>query len=136
MINYCNKRNWHPAANLFPLLEPDELKELAADIAEHGLLNPVVLLDGKVLDGRNRVLACKLARVKPEFVAWEQNGIPAVAWVIAQNLHRRHLAAGQRAAVAVEAKPLLAAEIKPGRPKKNGANNGTKWVSGSLTKPQ
>jgi hypothetical protein len=106
------------------MLEPDELKELAADIAKNGLLNPVVLLEDQVLDGRNRMLACKLAGVTPEFTEWEQNGVSPVAWVIAQNLRRRHLTAGQRAAVAVEAKPLFDAEIKNGRPTKNSPKNG------------
>ncbi len=41
----------HEAAALFPLIGGDELAELAADIREQGLLNPIVLFDGKVLFG-------------------------------------------------------------------------------------
>lgn len=33
----------HPAAELFPLMSEAELRELAADIKEHGLQHPVVL---------------------------------------------------------------------------------------------
>src|SRR5205085_4815531 len=51
----------HPVAALFPLLPPDELAALAADIRAHGLLHAVVLgADGQVIDGRNRLAACKL----------------------------------------------------------------------------
>ena len=46
----------HPAANLFPLLEVEspEFGELVQDIREHGLLQPIVLCDGKILDRRSR----------------------------------------------------------------------------------
>ncbi len=48
----------HPVAELFPMLGADDLAELAADIAERGLLHPIVLdADGRLLDGRNRLAA-------------------------------------------------------------------------------
>jgi hypothetical protein len=67
---YCDENYWHEAANVLPILEGDELNDLAEDIRKYGLQNPVVLLDGKVLDGRNRLLACKLADVEPSFQEW------------------------------------------------------------------
>jgi ParB family chromosome partitioning protein len=94
------------------LLSSEDLHELSEDIRENGLLNPIVLFESKVLDGRNRLLACKAAGVEPTFTEWVQNGVSAVAWVVSVNLKRRHLSSGQRAAVAVEAKPLLEDEAK------------------------
>lgn len=107
----------HPAANLFPMLSEKELRELADDIKAHGLLNSIVLLDGKVLDGRNRLAACDMAGVEPR--TEEYRGTTPVEYVLAANLKRRHLTASQKAAVAVASLPLLEAEAKE-RQKKHG----------------
>ena len=103
---------WHPAASLFPLLSGDEFKDLAADILDRGLLNPIVMHGGEVLDGRNRLIACIAAGVEPRFVEWVDPGCGPSAWVISQNLHRRHLSASQRAVIALDALPLFEAEAR------------------------
>jgi hypothetical protein len=74
------------------------LCDLAADIAANGLRDPLVVTpDGKLLDGRNRALACDMAGVEPTFVTY--GGDP---WLfsLSKNKHRRHLAADQIALVA------------------------------------
>ena len=101
----------HPACKLFPKLGDVELRELADDIKANGLQNAIILLDGKILDGRNRHAACKLAGVEPRFEKWKGKGSP-VEWVISQNLMRRHLTASQRAVVALDLLPLLEKEAK------------------------
>jgi hypothetical protein len=103
---------WHPAANLFPLLSGEEFDALVADIRAEGLHNPITLHEGLVLDGRNRLLACEKAGVEPRFIEWDPKGSSPTSWVISLNLQRRHMTAGQRAMVAVDAKPLLAEEAK------------------------
>src|SRR5262252_1578986 len=81
----------HPAAALFPLLPTDspEFGELVADIGEHGLLQPIVLREGKILGGRNRYRACQHAGVEPRFEQW--SGESPTACVLSLSLHRRHL---------------------------------------------
>ena len=101
----------HPACKLFPKLGDVELRELADDIKTNGLQNAIILLDGKILDGRNRHAACKLSGVEPRFEEWTGKGSP-VEWVISQNLMRRHLTASQRAVVALDLLPLLEKEAK------------------------
>lgn len=68
---------------------------------------------GLLLDGRNRILACRIAGVKPVLVEWQApEGVTPTEWVIAQNLTRRHLDQSQAAACAVKALPLLKAEAR------------------------
>lgn len=51
--------DFHPAANAFPMMTDERFAELKDDIASNGLLEPVTLCDGKILDGRNRAKACE-----------------------------------------------------------------------------
>ena len=88
------------------LMAEDELDELAADIKTNGLQQPIVLADfadeesGEIVtmlvDGRNRLEACKRAKVKPKTVELASNQEPT-AFVLSANIHRRHLNSSQRA---------------------------------------
>jgi len=100
----------HPVANIFPLLSEEELKELAQDIKDNGLKQTIVLHEDKILDGRNRYRACKLACVEPRFEKFK--GDSAASFVISMNLKRRHLSASQRGMVGADAEPFFAAEAK------------------------
>lgn len=100
---------FHPAANLFPLLDGPELTELADDIREHGLKVPIVIHKGLILDGRNRFRACQEAGVTPRFVQWEEDGSPTT-WVLSLNLKRRHLTPAQKACLAVKLIPIYEEE--------------------------
>lgn len=96
----------HWAAMVFPIMDDEALGKLAEDIRENGLREPIVLLDGQVLDGRNRLSACKLAGVEPVFSSIAEVDDP-LSYVIGVNLHRRHLTPGQRAMAAARAKEAL-----------------------------
>lgn len=90
----------HPAADVFPMLDADELQELAADIKENGLREPLVVGKGPngkscLIDGRNRREGCKLAGVEP--TTRELGEEDAVAFILSVNINRRHLTKGQRA---------------------------------------
>lgn len=87
----------HPAADLFPMMSSERLAELAEDIRRNGQRMPIVLCDGKVLDGRNRLKACKLAAVEPEFEQFTGGNPFDFVWSI--NGARRDLDPGQRAAI-------------------------------------
>jgi ParB-like chromosome segregation protein Spo0J len=57
----------HPFAEIFPLLGEEALRELAGDVAERKLIDPIVLYQDKILDGRCRYRACLMAGVEPRF---------------------------------------------------------------------
>lgn len=86
--------DFHPAANLFPLMNGDEFTALVRDIAEHGQREPIILHEGMILDGRNRYRACAELGLKPECREW--CGDDPLAYVVSLNLHRRHLTREQR----------------------------------------
>lgn len=88
----------HEYADLFPLMTGAEFVELKKDIKEKGLVEPVVLYEGKILDGRNRFKACQEVGVEIRFV--EYHGDDPLGFVVSINLIRRHLNESQRGMVA------------------------------------
>lgn len=89
---------FHPVANIFPMMAPDEYAGLREDIRKHGLLEPIYVYQKTILDGRNRYKACTELGIEPLFVEWYGQGSP-VDFIVSLNLHRRHLNETQRAMV-------------------------------------
>lgn len=89
----------HEFAKLYPMLSEEELQEMADDIAQNGQQNPIIVKDGVLIDGRNRLAACKLAGIEP----WirehdgdiDESGIKSL--ILSLNNNRRHLYKGQKA---------------------------------------
>ena len=111
---------YHPIANLFPLIEGEDFSRLVADINEHGLQEKIVLREGKILDGRNRYRALVSLDRFDQFrdtIDFDHLAFTHAAprdplvWVLSKNLHRRHLSESQRAMVAAKL-----ATLEPGRP--------------------
>jgi ParB-like chromosome segregation protein Spo0J len=85
----------HPASDLFPLTLMPDLQDLADDIKKRGLLFPITRDgDGRILEGRNRLRACNVAKVSARFDTY--TGDDPVGFVIAANIHRRHLTPAQK----------------------------------------
>jgi len=88
----------HDLCKLFPLMPEDQFSSLIDSIRDHGLLTPIMLHEGKILDGRHRYKACINLGIEPSFEEYE--GDDALGYVIALNLSRRHLDESQRAMIA------------------------------------
>jgi hypothetical protein len=105
----------HPACELFPLMSPTEISDLADDIKKNGLRETVGIYNDPVigdcvLDGRNRLDALRLIGQ-----LWDETGklrkdiaslvgscsthypnFDPYAYVISKNIKRRHLTAEQK----------------------------------------
>ena len=113
----------HPLAARWPMLPEDELAALAQDIADNGLQKPLVLEpEGSLVDGRNRLAACTLANVEPEFVT--DSTLTTTdrvrAYINSANGRRRHATTGANAMSEAEA---LAAK---------GRRKDGRWKRGSI----
>src|SRR5690606_27185151 len=106
---------FHPVADLFPMMSEEEFDNLVASIEVNGIREPVWLHnDGRVVDGRNRYMACRELGFDPPTRTFEGTDDALLKFVLDLNLHRRHLNASQRAMVA--AKLANMAVGRPGNP--------------------
>jgi hypothetical protein len=91
---------FHPLANRFPLMTGGQFADLIDDVRSRGLIEPITLYEGMILDGRNRYRACLKAGVTPRFKQFA-SGNP-LTFVISMNLRRRHLSKDERKEIAAE----------------------------------
>ena len=90
----------HPLANSLPLMSSDKLWQLAKDISKNGLFRPIILFEGKILDGRNRYKACRMVNETPRFEEFDESCDP-FDFVESMNLHIRELNSAQKAEFAL-----------------------------------
>jgi hypothetical protein len=89
----------HPAANMFPMMDPEAYAGLRDDIRDNGQQEAITLWRGMLIDGRNRLRACEELKIEPLVNEIDDDADP-LAYVLSINLHRRHLDESQRAMVA------------------------------------
>lgn len=112
----------HPYADAFPMASEEELGELAESIAAVGLIHPIVLTpQGEVLDGRNRLAACKQAGVEPAFETREGDDDDYKEFVIGANT------TGRRESMTVQIAAASTALILGHEKRKNG-----RWMRNSI----
>ena len=100
---------FHPVANVFPMMEGAELQALADSIRANGQREAIWLHpDGSILDGRNRYRACAMCSppIEPKTRKWAGEKGSEISFVIDLNLKRRHLNESQRAMVAARLEGL------------------------------
>lgn len=100
----------HPIALHFPLLEGEEYERFRADIEKRGLIEPIWLYEGKILDGRNRYRACCDLGVQAKTREYTGDSPMGFSWSL--NGERRHLSHAQKTVVALDLLPELEAEAK------------------------
>ena len=90
-------------ANIFPLMEGEALDELVDSIKKNGLRHKIVTYQGKIIDGRNRYIACTKAGYVlngSHFTEWAGKEEGLLDFVVDENRNRRHLTVSQKAMVA------------------------------------
>lgn len=114
---------FHRYANIFPMANNDDFSRLVDDIKKNGLLEPIWLYEGKILDGRNRYNACKQVDVNPKF-QWHKGGGDSEAILFVFDAKKRNgffdsLNSSQRAIYAAKIKTVLDSEARESKRKKN-----------------
>ena len=96
----------HPIADMFPMLRENELHDLAENIKSNGLRVPVLICDGQLIDGRNRLEACRRAGIhaRAEILSPKTD---ITNMIVSLNIMRRQMTSSQRAALAVAILPEL-----------------------------
>jgi ParB-like chromosome segregation protein Spo0J len=107
----------HEYALLLPAMGEQDYAELKVSIAKNGLIDEIVLYEGKILEGVHRFKACKELGIEPRLVNWddlpeEVKQIGPLAYVYAKNIPRRHLTTEQRTEAALKLLPLLKQEAQ------------------------
>ena len=87
----------HELCEIIPSMDDSEYLALVADIRDNGLINPIIIFEGKILDGRHRYKACVELDLEPSFV--EYTGNKPSSFVRSVNLERRHFEKSQRSMI-------------------------------------
>ena len=83
------------AANDYPMLTEEEHKRLVEDIKLNGQLQPVVIFEKKIMDGRNRVKAVKELQKSLEVIIVTTTYEDALKLAQSNNDKRRHMSKSQ-----------------------------------------
>ena len=91
----------HPLSCALPTYEQPQLDELTESIKRHGLRHRIIVHQGMILDGWNRLNACVAANVAPEFRELTENE-SAASVVLNNNIDRRDLTKCEKAFAVVD----------------------------------
>lgn len=121
----------------------DEIVELVTELKSKGYDSnlPIILFEGKILDGWNRYNACIQAQVTPAFREFTGPREEALLYTIRTN-KRRELNSGQKAVIADKYRPLLEKEanarkneaLKQNKPESSPKDVKTEKKKGSVNK--
>lgn len=113
------KLEYHEICKWLPY-KVETIGDIASDMLKNGYRpdRPIVLYDGKILDGRHRYEAAIKADVEPDFVEFEGTFDAAVNYVTSENVARRHLSTSEKEFFYVQRANAIGVQSRGG----NGSN--------------
>ena len=102
----------HPAADYFPMMSQIDFERLKDDISQNGQVEPILVFEDQIIDGRNRYKACRELGIKPRFASYGGDPEKITSYIISTNLHRGSLTDGQRAVIGAKIKPFYEKTLK------------------------
>ncbi len=117
--------------NILPPLTTQEYMELEKSIKEKGVLSPILVWNGYIVDGHNRYEICTTNRIDnfPIKEVEFNNKEEVLEWILSNQLGRRNLTDFQRNEVALKYQDVIAKRMK----EKQGTRTDLKHL-GHLTK--
>lgn len=92
----------HPVVKCFPSMDAEMYKKLRDDIRENGIVMPVILWQGQVIDGRHRQQIAKELGIQIPIQEEKVNEEVAIKLARSLNQYRRHLTPSQLALIGAE----------------------------------
>lgn len=97
----------HRFADLIPIADDQDQMHLRESIKQIGLLDPIVLFEGAILDGRHRYKACAVVGIEPRFTDFPGTEEEALQFVLAKNVARRMLTTAQKLTLLLKLRPEI-----------------------------
>ncbi|MCL4413904.1 MAG: ParB N-terminal domain-containing protein [Actinobacteria bacterium] len=96
--------------NIMPDISGPEWTAFVASVKASGQVHPIMLYQGKILDGWQRYRACAELGIEPKVAVFEGDDEAAWAYFLGMNFRRAQYSPDQLAMVAAELEPLLDAQ--------------------------
>lgn len=99
---------------LLPEPTTEEYTNLEKSIVKHGILSPLIVWDGTIIDGHTRYAICKAHRMKniPTKEISFQSRDEAITWILMNQLSRRNLTDFQKNEIALKYEEVIAKQMK------------------------
>lgn len=121
--------------NLLPELTAEEYTGLERDIVKHGILSPIIVWNGVIVDGHNRYAIAQAHRFPDASIPTKEMQFDskdqALSWILKHQLGRRNLTDFQRNEIALKYEEVISRQMK-GRQAEYHGNRYQKVDSGSI----
>lgn len=123
----------HPLAMMIPGMTDADFRRLEEDADARGIQEPLILFEGKVLDGRHRLLIAGSTGLPVQLTEFDGDEARARAFVWSVNVARRHLTVPQLALAAQRFGFIDAAKAEAPAAKRKWQNVASEKLGRSVT---